>query len=84
MTIHWAYDTYMLSKSTATQLTKLGGDKWFFVTADYVFGQQLARDAIRFAKEAGATVVGEQPLPVPGNQRLLLLPAGARNRPAPT
>ena len=65
VTIHWAYDTYMLSKSTASQVTKLGGDKWFFVTADYVFGQQLARDAVRFAKEAGGQVMGEQRYPFP-------------------
>ena len=65
VTIHWAYDTYMLSKSTAAQLSKLGGTKWFFITADYVFGQQLARDAIRFAKEAGSTVVGERRYPFP-------------------
>ena len=65
VTIHWAYDTYMLSKSTASQLTKLGGNKWFFITADYVFGQQLARDAIRFAKEAGGQVLGEQRYPFP-------------------
>ena len=65
VTVHWGYDTYMLAKSTATQVTKLGGSKWFFVTADYVFGQQLARDAIRFAKEAGATVLGEQRYPFP-------------------
>ena len=65
VTIHWSYDTYMLSKSTATQVTKLGGDKWFFVTADYVFGQQLARDAIRFAKEGGGQVLGEQRYPFP-------------------
>jgi branched-chain amino acid transport system substrate-binding protein len=65
VTIHWAYDTYMLSRSTATQVTKLGGNKWFFITADYVFGQQLARDAVRFAKEAGATVLGEQRYPFP-------------------
>ncbi len=65
VTIHWAYDTYMLSKSTASQLTKLGGNKWFFVTADYVFGQQLARDAVRFAKESGGEVLGEQRYPFP-------------------
>ena len=65
VTIHWAYDTYMLAKSTATQVSKLGGSKWFFITADYVFGQQLARDAIRFAKEAGSTVLGEQRYPFP-------------------
>ena len=65
VTIHWSYDTYMLAKSTASQLTKLGGNKWFFVTADYVFGQQLARDAIRFAKEGGGQVLGEQRYPFP-------------------
>ena len=43
VTIHWAYDTYMLAKSTAAHVSQLGGNKWFFLTADYVFGQQLAR-----------------------------------------
>ena len=66
VTIHWSYDTYMLARSTAAQVTRIGGDKWAFVTADYVFGQQLARDAIRFAKEAGAAVTGEQRYPFPG------------------
>ena len=65
VTIHWGYDTYMLLRSTATQLSRLGGNKWFFVTADYVFGQQLARDAIHFAKEAGGTVLGESRYPFP-------------------
>ena len=65
VTIHWSYDTYMLARSTASQVTKLGGNKWFFVTADYVFGQQLARDAIRFAKEGGGQVLGEQRYPFP-------------------
>jgi branched-chain amino acid transport system substrate-binding protein len=65
VTIHWAYDTFMLARSTASQVTKLGGNKWFFVTADYVFGQQLARDTVRFATESGAKVVGEQRYPFP-------------------
>jgi branched-chain amino acid transport system substrate-binding protein len=65
VTIHWSYDTYMLAKSTATQITKLGGNKWYFITADYVFGQQLSRDGMRFAKEAGATVLGESRYPFP-------------------
>ncbi len=65
VTIHWSYDTYMLARSTASQVTKLGGNKWFFVTADYVFGQQLARDAMRFAKEGGAEVLGERRYPFP-------------------
>jgi branched-chain amino acid transport system substrate-binding protein len=65
VTLHWSYDTYMLSRSTATQVSKLGGTKWYMLTADYVFGQQLARDALRFAKEAGSTIVGESRYPFP-------------------
>jgi branched-chain amino acid transport system substrate-binding protein len=30
--IHWTYDTWNLAHSTATQVVKAGGDKWFFVT----------------------------------------------------
>ncbi len=65
VTIHWTYDTYMLSRSTATQITKLGGKKWYFITADYVFGQQLARDAMTFVKANGGTVLGETRYPFP-------------------
>jgi branched-chain amino acid transport system substrate-binding protein len=65
VTIHWGYDTFMLSRSLATQVTKLGGNKWFFITADYVFGQQLARDAMRFVTESGGQVLGEQRYPFP-------------------
>ena len=32
----------MLAKSTGGAMVKAGGDSWFFITADYVFGQQLA------------------------------------------
>ena len=28
-TIHWVYDTYMLSRSTGAALVKAGGDTWF-------------------------------------------------------
>ena len=64
-TIHWTYDTYMLSRSTASQLVKLGGKKWFFITADYVFGQQLERDCTQFVKANGGTVVGRAAYPFP-------------------
>jgi len=64
-TVHWTYDTYMLSRSTATQLVKRGGDKWFFIVADYVFGQQLERDAAAFVKSSGGTVMGRAAYPFP-------------------
>ncbi|MCK8785462.1 ABC transporter substrate-binding protein [Roseomonas sp. NAR14] len=64
-TIHWSYDVYMLSKATATQLARLGGKKWYFITADYVFGQQLERDASAFVKQAGGQVLGAARYPFP-------------------
>ena len=64
-TVHWTYDTYMLARSTASQLVKLGGAKWFFITADYVFGQQLERDAAAFVRSSGGTVVGRAAYPFP-------------------
>ncbi len=74
-TVHWTYDTYMLAKSTGGATAKPGGNAWYFLTADYVFGQQLQRDAARFVTEAGGKVLAPRPLPVPGHHRLLLLPA---------
>jgi branched-chain amino acid transport system substrate-binding protein len=57
-TVQFTYDTYALSKVTASAVVKEGGKSWFFVTADYAFGHQLEADATRFIKDAGGTVVG--------------------------
>ncbi|TWC07294.1 branched-chain amino acid transport system substrate-binding protein [Bradyrhizobium macuxiense] len=57
-TVHFAYDTYALSKVTASAMVKEGGKSWFFVTADYAFGQQLEKDAVRFIKEQDGKVLG--------------------------
>lgn len=65
-TIHWAYDTYMLAKSTGGAMVRAGGDSWFFVTADYAFGQALQRDVTGFVTEAGGKVVGSVRYPFPG------------------
>ena len=40
-TIHWTYDTYMLSHSTGGAMVAAGGKSWFFITANYAFGQLL-------------------------------------------
>ena len=66
VTIHWSYDTYMLAESTGGAMVKAGGNKWYFVTADYVFGQQLQRDTTTFVKKAGGTVTGASAYPFPG------------------
>jgi branched-chain amino acid transport system substrate-binding protein len=65
-TVHWTYDTYMLAKSTGGAMAKAGGDTWYFITADYVFGQQLARDAGHFVTLAGGKVLGQSAYPFPG------------------
>ncbi len=63
--IHWVTDTYMASKSTAGAMTKQGGDSWFFITANYAFGQALQRDASKFVTDAGGKVLGSNIYPFP-------------------
>jgi branched-chain amino acid transport system substrate-binding protein len=57
-TVHWTYDTWMLAHGTAGALVKNGGDTWFFITADYAFGQALARDATGVVWANGGKVLG--------------------------
>ena len=64
-TVHWTYDTYMLSRSTGGAMVAAGGDSWYFVTADYVFGQQLERDTSAFVKATGGKVLGARRYPFP-------------------
>jgi branched-chain amino acid transport system substrate-binding protein len=56
--VHWTYDTYGLAKSTGAAVTKSGGDTWFFLTADYAFGQALERDTSAVVVANGGKVVG--------------------------
>ena len=64
-TIHWTYDTYMLSHSTGGAIVKAGGDSWYFITADYVFGQQLERDTAAVVTGGGGKVLGARRYPFP-------------------
>jgi branched-chain amino acid transport system substrate-binding protein len=65
-TVQWTYDTYMLSKSTGGAMVKSGGDSWYFITADYAFGQQLQRDTARVVQASGGKVLGSSTYPFPG------------------
>src|ERR1700749_4596420 len=58
-TVHWVYDTYMLANGTGKALVKSGGDTWFFLTADYAFGQALERDTTAAVNAAGGKVLGD-------------------------
>jgi branched-chain amino acid transport system substrate-binding protein len=57
-TVHYAYDTVALAKGTGNAVVKSGGKSWYFLTADYAFGQQLQDDTSAIVKAAGGTVVG--------------------------
>ena len=57
-TIHWTYDTWMLANATGKAVVKTGGDTWFFLTADYNFGQALERDTTEVVVANGGKVLG--------------------------
>ncbi|MEP9365941.1 ABC transporter substrate-binding protein [Xanthobacter sp. VNH20] len=63
-TIHWTYDTWSLANVTGKAVTKNGGDTWFFLTADYAFGQALERDTSEVVKANGGKVVGSVRVPI--------------------
>ena len=50
--VHWAYDTYAIANSTGRALMQQGFDTWYFITADYAFGQGLETDTGRCRQEA--------------------------------
>ena len=57
-TVHYAYDTVALSKGTGAAVVKSGGKSWYFLTADYAFGNALQNDTTKVVRAAGGEVVG--------------------------
>lgn len=62
-TVHWTYDTWALANSSARAMLRQGGKTWFFITADYAFGQSLERDATQIITAQGGQVVGHAMAP---------------------
>ena len=58
-TIHWLYDTWMLANGTGKAVVQHGGSSWFFLTADYAFGQALERDTEAVVLKNGGKVLGK-------------------------
>jgi branched-chain amino acid transport system substrate-binding protein len=56
--IQWTYDTYALSNVAGRAMVARGEDTWFFITADYAFGQALERDAATIVRAGGGKVLG--------------------------
>ena len=57
-TVHYAYDTVALAKGTGSAVVDRGGKSWYFLTADYAFGQALETDTTAVIKAKGGTVLG--------------------------
>ena len=57
-TVHYNYDTVALARGTGSAVLARGGKSWFFLTADYAFGQSLQDDTTRVIKDKGGTVAG--------------------------
>ena len=64
--VHWTYNNWALANGTGREVVKQGGDTWFFVTADYVFGRSLEEDTAKVVKAAGGKVLGYARHPSPG------------------
>ncbi|HUJ28644.1 MAG TPA: ABC transporter substrate-binding protein [Myxococcales bacterium] len=58
-TVHWTYDTYALAHTTGKAEVDAGGKTWFFLTADYAFGQALERDTTKVVEQNGGKVLGD-------------------------
>ncbi|WP_374481926.1 ABC transporter substrate-binding protein [Zoogloea sp.] len=67
VSVHYTYDTYALANGTAKAVTKQGGKSWFFITADYAFGQALEKDASAVVTANGGKVLGSVRHPFPGS-----------------
>lgn len=64
----WATDTYALAHGIANAVVKAGGKTWFFLTADYAFGKNLAADGVDAVQKAGGTVIGQVLHPFDANE----------------
>jgi branched-chain amino acid transport system substrate-binding protein len=63
-TVHWTYDTYANAHTVGSAIVKTGGDTWYFITADYLFGHSIERDTGDVVRAAGGKVVGSARVPL--------------------
>jgi branched-chain amino acid transport system substrate-binding protein len=62
-----AYNTSTLGASVGSAVLRDGGDSWFFISADYAFGQALVDDTSTVVRTAGGKVLGNARFPFPSN-----------------
>jgi branched-chain amino acid transport system substrate-binding protein len=57
-TVHYVFDTFGQANVTGLAAVKSGLDTWFFLTADYAFGQDLEKDTTNVVVKTGGKVLG--------------------------
>src|SRR3954447_3321553 len=57
-TVHYVFDTFGQANTTGLAAVKSGLDSWFFLTADYAFGQDLEKDTTNVVLKSGGKVLG--------------------------
>lgn len=65
--IHWTYDTWALTSGSVPLIMENGGNKWFFVTADYAFGHILEQQTAAAVERQGGAVLGNALAPYQGD-----------------
>jgi branched-chain amino acid transport system substrate-binding protein len=64
-TIVWSFDTYENAHSTGGSLVRQGFKSWFFITANYAFGQSLETLTAEVVKNGNGEVKGVARYPFP-------------------
>jgi branched-chain amino acid transport system substrate-binding protein len=57
-TVHYVFDTFAQANVTGLAAVRQGLDSWFFLTADYAFGQDLEKDTTNVVLKSGGKVLG--------------------------
>lgn len=63
-TVHYTYDTYATSHAVTKAVLDQGGKTWYYLTADYTFGHQLANDSASVVRANGGKVLGDAAVPM--------------------
>lgn len=73
-TIHYAYDTAAVARTTASAVVALGGKTWYFLAADYAYGASLQKETSDIVVAHSGTVLGsvKHPLSAPDFSSFLL------------
>ncbi len=65
-TIVWSFDTYLAARSTGDAVIKAGGDTWYILGPDYLFGRSLDEQTEKVVTRFGGKVLGHYLYPFPG------------------